>query len=272
MKYNILKFIHILLAVAISCFCVSAVGDDAEGFHESTYYISGTATKGLSVNSTDADLIEAIWRAFETRLVKRKDGKTLHYYLSHETQNVFVAQLLKYGDGQCGAWTRFFLDCLRVQGINTTGTYVTIGWWKDEDSKKGILVKDWIFIGNGTSGDTEYPYINIFDANGNLLYAEVRPLNSLPGQNNPNTPLLFNNHQFAYIGEKYRDPSYGLSSPDDRDFGLSGYWKIEEDYDVSKSKYSLNIGNNSGDDIVPMTVMLFKKKIKNWAPYEFSDN
>ena len=79
-------------------------------------------------------------------------------------------------------------------------------------------MREWIFDGDGKSGDPEYPYVNIFSNTStpkdvenmtNVVYAEVRRGAPVPGQNNTTPPMFFANHQFAYVGGVYRDPSYG---------------------------------------------------------------
>ena len=162
--------------------------------------------------------MDAIWGEFTDRDVRRVDGVQLTYYASYTCGNITTADLLKYGDGQCGAWAKFFIDMLKVQGIGITNEYVIFmpnppsGIPQDY---VGFVVKNWTFVGAGTSGHSTHPYLNIPDSllvgatSYNWKFAEVTDAAGIPGQGNANPASLFNNHQVMINGEYY-DPSYGL--------------------------------------------------------------
>jgi hypothetical protein len=98
--------------------------------------------------TTAADVIAGIWKDFQDNVatgVKRADGTAMVYWgaksLSNPNIGFTTADLLKYADGKCGAWARFFQDSLLGQGISD-GTVSTITV-TNPDSKKfgtGFLV------------------------------------------------------------------------------------------------------------------------------------
>ena len=96
------------------------------------------------------------------------------------------------------------------------------------------------------------------------MHEEVKFLHSLPGQNNANTPQAFNNHQLVCLNG-FKDPSYGISSSDDHDHGFNGYYFIDDKYPVFEGRYGIGDLN----DLVEMSVVLFRKKEKNYAPIQF---
>jgi hypothetical protein len=116
------------------------------------------------------------------------------------TFNATVPQLLADGDGQCAAWARLFLDMLLVDGIYQENDTVTV----IPQESKGFLVNNWNFIGNGTSGNPNYPYL---DEPGKLYEVTKQP--GVPGQNSPDPLSFFGNHVVAHINGTYYDPSYG---------------------------------------------------------------
>lgn len=182
--------------------------------------------------------------------------------------NTSVQELIETGDGQCGAWARFFLDCVKVHGIDTANAFVYVGWLSDP--KRGVLVKNWIFIGTGKSGDSDYPFISIRNLNGEIVYSEAVSGLIIPGRDNPNTPAAFNNHQYVNL-YGYKDPSYGSTPPqgdeDDRDWGFSGYFWMKDDFEVDEATFNIDIdGDGKMDKKVKTQVILFKKHEKNFAP------
>ena len=161
--------------------------------------------------------LREIWEEFEDRDVRRKDGKRLTYYGSWSVENTETSQLLKYLDGQCGAWAKTFINCLWHQGIKE-GTW-TIVWPLIETDYGYLFVKNWQFKEPGSSGNPAYPYLNISvgfpkrDNRYEWVSAEVTDKKGIPGQGTSNPASLFNNHQFVMIRRGglyyFYDPSYG---------------------------------------------------------------
>lgn len=249
---------------------------------ETVIHIACTKAKG---QTSDSGIISGIWGYFETRAVTRKDTNiTLQYYGNWSTQNVTTPDLIKYRDGQCSSWTKLFLDTLKAHGINTSNSYIMVGWRATANNTNGILVQNWRFSGTGKSGLAPvYPYINILTVGANFyapesssyVYQEVFPPSSIKGQNNGNTPKSFNNHQFAQIGGVYRDPSYGTSNANDRDFGLGGYY-YRTQIEVDESSFGVNgidlNGNGRKDDQnVLVNAYILKQHFTNWVAHEISN-
>ena len=167
-----------------------------------------THTQGLTSGDTSA-IVNQTWSLFTGLNVTNYAGQPLHYYQNPNTQNTTVAQLLATGDGQCSTWTGLFLDMLLVNGVNPPDDYVTVTPAAGPPfvDDKGFLVKNWVFVGSGTSGNALYPYVNT------ATIDEVQPAKAgnLAGQNNPQPIATFNNHQVAFINGTYYDPSYGVT-------------------------------------------------------------
>jgi hypothetical protein len=153
--------------------------------YETLLHITCTSADG-AMDSDSA--LEKIWQEFEDRDVRRKDGKRLTYYGSWLVENTETDQLLMDLDGQCGAWAKTFINCLWHQGVNT-GEWCVIR----ADNPEYFLVKNWRFDGNGTSGDPQYPYLNVAAIDGpypplvrpdhyEWISAEVIDARGIPGQ------------------------------------------------------------------------------------------
>ena len=199
-------------------------------FHETVLHIGCINANG---KSNDQQIVSSIWGGFTGLNVKRKDGTPLSYYRSYLTEATSVGMLLQQTDGQCGSWANFFQTALSSHGIDSD--YIM---FKHQDrSVNGFLVKTWSFSGTGTSGNVNFPYVNTFPPNGNLVDstqynwgspAEVLYITGTAGQNNPKPASLFNNHQIIRHNGIYYDPSYGIqhASIQSIDDSLSGFFII----------------------------------------------
>jgi len=135
------------------------------------------------------------------------NSRDLYYYKEWDTPVVNAVELLRRGDGQCGAWTNMFRSMLLEGGVpqstfsNQQVTPIT---------GKFMLINSWTFSPNGTASYGKYTNINEYrnpsaGGNGSILsrYAEkvagqwqykwgaveeVHDELGLPGQNNSNPP------------------------------------------------------------------------------------
>ena len=73
--------------------------------------------KNADGENTAANCTSKIWAEFTDRDVRRVDGVQLTYYASYTCCNVTTASLLANGDGQCGAWAKFFSICERFRAL-----------------------------------------------------------------------------------------------------------------------------------------------------------
>jgi hypothetical protein len=184
-------------------------------------------------------------------------------------------QLLATNDGQCGAWAELLIRIRQIQGINDQNEYLTI---RASTAVEGIAIKNWTFVGNGTSGNAAYPYLNIcplghgsLEANEaavqgatsyNWAYAEVNDAAGIEGQGTQNPASLFGNHQVMMGGQLY-DPSYGkvYASLQDMDSNaVAGYYIIKvESLDEAAYGLDLNADGDQTDLAVPTACYLFRK-------------
>lgn len=72
--------------------------------------------------TNEGEIVKSIYSDFENRDVRRvSDNYHLSYWdlqISNNLECFSFEQLLKYGDGRCGAWADFFDETVKVQGIS----------------------------------------------------------------------------------------------------------------------------------------------------------
>jgi len=121
--------------------------------------------------------------------------------------------------GGCAAFQDLFVSLLENQGGHAQR--VMLSPTKSDD--QFFLVKNWRFIGSGSSGDLDYPYVNYpskIDSvevknrlsaghYGWIGTPEVVEEDGIIGQGNKNPFSDFNRHYIVKIGDVYYDPSYG---------------------------------------------------------------
>jgi hypothetical protein len=244
---------------------------------ESLFAISCRETEGMSGDPTDPtvrdSITEEIWSGFVNRTVERVDGSTLFYYQSYSTGNFTTESLLASGDGQCGAWTKLFLDTRKVQGLSDADAWVTFIPTNPTGvppEQKGFVVKDWVFSSSGHSGDASFPFLNLPD---NPFQTDSYHWRGNSEVNDASTGLIgqgprinpasyFNNHQMAYINSKYYDASYGdkHTTISDVQAALSGFWIEKQFYLVQESVVDLDLdGDGSKTGVVGVPVTLFSQ-------------
>ena len=196
------------------------------------------ATVGLTAGD-QAAIVRNTWSLFAGQAVRQfsptapfsngtEHGRRLKYYGRPVSSDLtdrqlqwsggtpaFAEELLKAGDGQCTAWAQLFLDMLLVNGVFEKNDYVDV---KPAGDSFGFLVKNWNFIGKGTSGNKNYPYVDELGKPaelGKLVELrkpfEVKKLPGVRGQNSDDPLAVFRFHQIARIDGTYYDPSYGLT-------------------------------------------------------------
>jgi len=216
--------------------------------------------------TTEADIVDAVWALFSGRHVQRADGSSLSYYADYNTSNTTTATLLADGDGQCGAWAKLFMDSLKSNGITRNDNYVI---FRRTSLSEGLIVKNWTFTGSGTSGNTGYPYYGIPDSNFiggtayNWKWTEVHDNAGISGQNVSNPASFFNNHQVILVDGTYYDPSYGITYTTDADFqanAIDGFYRIVTQ-SVKEADVGIDLnGNGNQTDTVNVPVIQFKTK------------
>jgi hypothetical protein len=192
------------------------------------------STQNAPKAKTPEEVTAGTWGKFAGRAVTSEKGKKLHYYKDWDVASGTTARLLELSDGQCMAWTRFFLDSLAAQGIVTTNNYVEITPFRNPfpselNRAHYLVVNSWTTFGTGTSGNATFPYRNaLVDPTDNAGYEFKKPDGTweyrwgmleeasdrvgLPGQNTTNPRAMFTDHVFANMFGKIYDPSYGIST------------------------------------------------------------
>ncbi len=214
----------------------------------------GVAAAAMAGAADETAAIAKIWDNFKkpesglpqvknTHIKAAYSGRALHYYKDWDVTSgdpkvlgAPTAKLLKDLDGTCVSWSFLFADALFDAGINakkqivyfeaktryrTPGTTVPY--------PENLLIKNWVFAGNGTNGNNTYLYQNtpkdpqnpasMFSKSvvgtwyyewGALPAAEVTDQAGLPGQNTTNPRSTFQDHVVVKVNGSYYDPSYGL--------------------------------------------------------------
>jgi hypothetical protein len=184
-------------------------------------------------HSAGQDVIDAIWAGFADLDVRNARGERMGYYrdvLCSSDCTIYDAQgLVIELNGQCGSWADLFRQCLRTQGFGNS-SFITV----EPTNWAGILVNNYQFIGNGTSGSTNYPY-KLNSPCGGPQWAggpECLDQDGLPGQDESNPASYFSRHFIVKINGRYYDPSYGAgpftgtthqATLQWEDAGLAGY-------------------------------------------------
>jgi hypothetical protein len=190
--------------------------------HNSTTFAIGA--------QNEATVIEKVWSQFETLDSKDRKGQLLYYYRSWAIGNVTTRGLLFDRDGQCGAWTRYFIDQLGMHGIRRADCFVVIEAVPESLGGRELtmFIENWGFVnqpsGTGVSGHPAFEYVNTlsdptkprdtFAEQGGVwgytwATEDVVDLPGMSGQNVDNPKAIFDRHNVAFIDGKYYDVSYG---------------------------------------------------------------
>ena len=112
-------------------------------FH-STLYLGCKYGKG---QTSDLGVIQEVYKHFKDKNVESGDNRCLQYWGSNygnpyllSSPNIDIELLyrpqglLKYGEGTCNAWSLFFIEIMRTQGINGV-EFLVIRWATDETER-----------------------------------------------------------------------------------------------------------------------------------------
>jgi hypothetical protein len=224
-----------------------------EHFH-TLFKLSCEAADGMT---TDEDIIDAIWNKISTLNVDKADGSDLFYYQNWGTCfSTTTTELISNGDGQCGSWTKFFIDLLKIHSIEHSTVddefYAFSPVVEDasipaELLPTGFFVNNWQITGSqimddyGAYTSLAYPkysstnpewWTDIFlaDNQHNFHYTQLEPLSGIDGQGpNDNPQSIFENHQITQINGVLMDPSYGEVFENIEELeseAISGYYQL----------------------------------------------
>lgn len=189
------------------------------------------ATRGIEKRNktpTEAEAVEGVWNEYaadkvpsieynvETGAIK-VSTESLEYYknvaigLDVEKEikadatctRTTVWELLKFKDGQCGAWAQalgetFSYEAIHSELIKIEPRFGAAGECSAFDTC-ALLVRQWLFPCPPTSGNTKFPY----------FASTVTDLAGIEGQGTTNPNSVFNRHYLIKKGETLYDPSYG---------------------------------------------------------------
>jgi hypothetical protein len=198
---------------------------------ESLFYIG---CKNANGKNEKISITSAIWNEFTDNEVSTRNGDRLFYYYRWEMphQSTTTAYLLKYQDAQCYSWCSFFIDLLKIQGIDQEGDLVLLTSSNDEIPY--YMIKNWKFIDNpllfsqmpSLCDEDEFTHVNIANTEPDLwvsnfgdyyfydfYYQELIDEDGVIGQSVNNPESWFWRHCIVYLDfiNKYFDPSYGKS-------------------------------------------------------------
>lgn len=183
-------------------------------FNISCVCLNGSTLGGANDSKTCA---EAIFKDFEEREVKKMNGDTMWYYKDYYNVNVYLADILKFGEGQCYGWSQLFAESHSIQGIDITSCLRRIA---PKKSVEQFYIKAWEYIGNGTSQNANYPYVNreYYDKDNlvrdkyDYFFEEFKDKAGLPAQGvNQNPATKFMVHYLVEIGGLLYCPAFGLT-------------------------------------------------------------
>jgi hypothetical protein len=207
------------------------------------------ATKAAGGSNNENTIIQGVINQFSTYLEihSAEDDEVLTYWddwgpftPAQQRTRQSTANLLRTGDGPCGAWAHFFLDVLRVQGITFSNAVLSLTH-RNARQQEIMLIHAWALAnpdrpGRNTDRGTSaaYPYLNTFAGgsyaarvDGRWVYqwatADVNRVeaSSTPGQGTPQAgetiqqypTATFTDHavvEFNWGGQTVVfDPSYG---------------------------------------------------------------
>jgi hypothetical protein len=226
----------------------TALSSDLEVFHSLIYYGCKNA-KGLTSDDMIVDAMYNNTFLISGAGVPRRDNPTkskMSYWIWPDPIIQFneecyfkTKDLLKWENGRCGAWARFFRDMIKTQGITSSTpalvTYpatpsISAALTSDlstffGSSAGNIVIEDpqfftgeffvnkWNFSSSKFyKWDREFvPYMETTSPltlpNGNVL--NFAPLPGAAAQGNDNPMSTFGDHALVKYNNKYYDPSYG---------------------------------------------------------------
>ena len=131
--------------------------------YETCVWLGCVAAKG---KTDELDVFNAIWNKIQTMNVTTKDNRLLSYWGNGaNTGSYFTTDdLLKHGDGRCGAWARFTNSVFNSQGIQCELVGYKHKAYKKDNVNPGIFFRNGIcyFLKRIVQN------ANSFQSNGNL--------------------------------------------------------------------------------------------------------
>lgn len=148
--------------------------------------------------------LNRMWTLFQSRAITKPtpDGfnnavtqTPLKYWGNPNTVTSNPQTLVVTGDGSCGAWSRFMLACLALQGVASNTVKVT---------PLGAPANSALYVHNWQVGGPPPFLASLYKPFG------VNDLAGIVAQNNPNPMARFGDHSILRVGASIYDPSYGV--------------------------------------------------------------
>ncbi len=167
-----------------------------------------------AIGGTEPNLIvPAIYSEFTDRWVERvkpssgeRDGDPMEYWATENGQGFRCEDLLRAGTAACGAWARFFINCLHAQGIDAELSVIApkkLNWTPSLEAALGVENGGtWTVVGRREGK------LLIKNWNTDNHFTPVDQ-DGIKGQHNDNPNSKFDDHSVARYGGKIYDPSYG---------------------------------------------------------------
>ena len=274
-----------------------------EGYEhlESIFFIGCNAAQS---ETTEENIISAVWNHFKQQDVKDVDGNVLQYYGKWDASAESTTTLIQSEDGQCYSWVGLFLDVLKSQGIDSQGYFRYI--YSAYESSSGnasatFLVKKWQFNNNPSGLFDDYiniwflsqgfEYVNILHPNfesslGNNIYSftysEVSDQQGISGQNQNNPVSDFGDHVVARVGTQIFDPSYGEHIPYDvtsqsliydyQSANIDGHYYQFTIENVNEQNLNMDLnGNNTLEESVMVDIWVIKPESPAYTEMVFGN-
>lgn len=191
--------------------------------------------------TTEDEIIDAVWNYFKQGNVNDADGNPLHFYNNWGAEPESTTALIQNKDGQCYSWVGLFLDVLKSQGLAQQGYFryifsaynyiVTepiaysysasflVNNWSFTSTPEGAFdnhIDDWYKNQGFTYVNVRHPDYEASLSNNiyNFTFSDVTDAQGINGQNTENPLSDFGKHVVARVGEKIYDSSYGGNTYD----------------------------------------------------------
>ncbi len=219
--------------------------------YNTVFYLSCKNAAGMVVTDVDIvaqtqPVVDKIYGEFVDKDVRRLGTDILlGYYKNPQINSTNISSLLYLRDGRCGAWTRFFEEMLKVQGLlpETHFTHIQIKWRSDyhlisedftsldadkitvgipscyQDYSVGVDIQPaYFFINNWFKPEPHSFHAVTIVGGGDQDITIADDIDGLAAQAMANPRSYFADHALVKFNNKYYDPSYGSlynnSTPD----------------------------------------------------------
>lgn len=179
---------------------------------ETLFNIGCRKADGLTDNTA---IVNAIYGEFTDRIVARVEpskgilkDEAMTYWGDLSKQRFATQDLLSDADGRCGAWTRFFTDILRTQGIDAQ----VMGFFAPTIPAQNLSadIQTYLPTYNPVSAQI-FPLSILYVKSWTLVSNPFNPVdnNGIAAQGRTDPQSWFTDHFLVQYGSTYYDPSYG---------------------------------------------------------------